>query len=189
VGVCSFQFLLGIVSAAFLKSWSHGTHEHISLSLFLRPAPPNLMGQIPVFISPRNSVTQLNRQALGFPTCKSKSELYYDGQSVGQSILVSSTHCGAATNFFPLLLNFFRQLRVCWCGAPSLTRSQVCTFQFLPGINSAAFLRSESHGTHEHSLLSLFLRLLNLEGQVPVFISLRNRVAQLYPRALGLPNL
>jgi hypothetical protein len=26
---------------------------------------------------------------------------------------------------------------------------------------------------------------LNLEGQVPVFISPRNRVAQLYPRALG----
>jgi hypothetical protein len=50
--------------------------------------------------------------------------------------------------------------------------------QFLPGIASAAFLRSESHGTHGHILLSLFLRLSNLEGQVPVFISLRNRVAQ-----------
>jgi hypothetical protein len=42
---------------------------------------------------------------------------------------------------------------------PSLTRSRVCTFQFLPGIASAAFLRSEYHGTHEHCLLSLFLRL------------------------------
>jgi hypothetical protein len=29
------------------------------------------------------------------------------------------------------------------------------------------------------------LRLPNLEGQVPVFISSRNRVAQLYPQALG----
>jgi hypothetical protein len=38
-------------------------------------------------------------------------------------------------------------------------RSRVCTFQFLPGIASTAFLRSESHGTHEHILLSLFLRL------------------------------
>jgi hypothetical protein len=26
---------------------------------------------------------------------------------------------------------FFRQFRVCWKGAPSLTRSRVCTFQFL----------------------------------------------------------
>jgi hypothetical protein len=32
-------------------------------------------------------------------------------------------------------------------------------FQFLPGITSAAFLRSESHRTHEHILLPLFLRL------------------------------
>jgi hypothetical protein len=38
----------------------------------------------------------------------------------------------------------------------SLTRSRVCSDQFLPGIASAAFLRSESHGTHEHSLLSIF---------------------------------
>jgi hypothetical protein len=30
-----------------------------------------------------------------------------------------------------------------------------------------------------------FLDSPNLEGQVPVFISPRNRVAQLYPRALG----
>jgi hypothetical protein len=60
---------------------------------------------------------------------------------------------------FPILsLIFFRQFRVCLCGAPSLTRSRVCTFQFLPGIASVAFLRSESHGIHEHSLLSLFLR-------------------------------
>jgi hypothetical protein len=29
------------------------------------------------------------------------------------------------------------------------------------------------------------MRLPNLEGQVPVFISPRNRMAQLYPRALG----
>jgi hypothetical protein len=59
-------------------------------------------------------------------------------------------------------------------------------FQFLPGIASSAFLRSESHGTHEHSSVSLFfLDSPNLEGQVPVFISPMNRVAQLYPRAFG----
>jgi hypothetical protein len=58
-------------------------------------------------------------------------------------------------------------------------RRRVRSFQFLPGIASAAFLRPESHGTHEHILL------YNLEGQVPVFTSPRNWVAQLYPRALG----
>jgi hypothetical protein len=66
---------------------------------------------------------------------------------------------GTRDQFFPLSLIIFRQFRVCWCGAPSLTRSRVCTFQFFSGIDSAAFLRSESHGTHEHSLLSLFFRL------------------------------
>jgi hypothetical protein len=29
----------------------------------------------------------------------------------------------------------------------------------------------------------------NLEGHIPVFISSRNKVAQLYPQALGLSNL
>jgi hypothetical protein len=60
---------------------------------------------------------------------------------------------------FPLLsLIIFRQLRFCQCGAPSLTRSWVCSFQFLPGIANAASRRPESHCTHEH-ILSLFLRL------------------------------
>jgi hypothetical protein len=49
-------------------------------------------------------------------------------------------------NFLCLSFIIFRQLRV-------------CSFQFFLGIASAAFLRSESHGTHEHILLSLFLRL------------------------------
>jgi hypothetical protein len=54
---------------------------------------------------------------------------------------------------FPLLI--FRQLRVCWCGAPSLSRSRVCSLQYLLDIVSAAFLRSESHETHVHILLSI----------------------------------
>jgi hypothetical protein len=46
-------------------------------------------------------------------------------------------------------------------------------------------LRSESRGTHDHILLSQIPDSPNLEGQVPVFISPRNRVAWLYPQALG----
>jgi hypothetical protein len=49
----------------------------------------------------------------------------------------------------------------------------------------AAILRSESCGTHDHIVLSQIRDSLNLEGQVPVFISPRNRVAQLCPQALG----
>jgi hypothetical protein len=81
---------------------------------------------------------------------------------------------------------FFRQFRVCWCGASSLTRRRVCTFQFLPGIASAAFLSSEFHGTHEHILLSRFLRLPQPEGPGPYIYLPWNSVAQLYPRTLSL---
>jgi hypothetical protein len=50
----------------------------------------------------------------------------------------------------------------------------------LLGLASAAFLRSESHSTREHILLFPFLRLPYLEDQVPVFLSPKIRVAQLY---------
>jgi hypothetical protein len=50
---------------------------------------------------------------------------------------------------------------------------------------SAVILRSDFRGTCDHILLSQILDSPNLEGQVPVFISSRNRVAQLYPQALG----
>jgi hypothetical protein len=106
----------------------------------------------------------------------SQSYIRTDGQSVSQSVLVSGTHLRPATTCVLIIIG---QLRVFRCKAPSLTRSRVCIFQFLQGNASAAFLRSGPH------LLSLFLRLPHLEGQVPVFISPRNRVAQLYPRVLG----
>jgi hypothetical protein len=43
----------------------------------------------------------------------------------------------------------------------------------------------ESHGTRDHIWLSQIRDSPNLEGQDPIFVSPRNRVAQLYPRALG----
>jgi hypothetical protein len=45
--------------------------------------------------------------------------------------------------------------------------------------------RSKSRGTHDRTLLSQVQGSPNLEGQVPVFISPRNREAQLYSQALG----
>jgi hypothetical protein len=42
----------------------------------------------------------------------SQVKLYYDRRSVGQSVLVSGTHLGLATEFFLLSLIIFRQLRV-----------------------------------------------------------------------------
>jgi hypothetical protein len=50
---------------------------------------------------------------------------------------------------------------------------------------SAFILRSESRGTHDHILLSQIRDFPNLEVQGPIFIFPRNRVAGLYPQALG----
>jgi hypothetical protein len=42
--------------------------------------------------------------------------------------------------------------------------------------------------THDNILLSQIQDSPNLEDQVPVFMSLRNSVARLYPQALGFLN-
>jgi hypothetical protein len=87
--------------------------------------------------------------------------------------------------FFPVEISF-RQLRLCYFVASSLTRGRVCNVlvQLLLGLASVVTLcRSPAE------LMAIFYCLIcdcpNLEGQVPVFISPRNRVAQLNPQALG----
>jgi hypothetical protein len=67
----------------------------------------------------------------------------------------------------------------------SLTRGYVCCLQLLLVLASAVILRSESHGTYDHNLLTQIRDSPNLEGQAPLIISPRNRVAQLYPQTLG----
>jgi hypothetical protein len=62
---------------------------------------------------------------------------------------------------------FFRQLRVCYFVVPSLTRGLSPT-----GLKTIFYCPNSWDSP-------------NLEGQVPVFISPRNKVAQLYHRALG----
>jgi hypothetical protein len=66
-----------------------------------------------------------------------------------------------------------RRLRVCWYGAPSLTRERFCRLQLLLTLASAVFLGSESLGTRDHILLSQiwyfpFRRLLRLAGSPPL---------------------
>jgi hypothetical protein len=61
----------------------------------------------------------------------------------------------------------------------------VCRLQLLLVLASTVILWSESRGTNDHILLSQMRNSHNLEGQVPVFIYLRNTVAQLHPQVLG----
>jgi hypothetical protein len=67
--------------------------------------------------------------------------------------------CGTRDQFFFLLDIFFRQLRVCYFVAPSLTRGRVCNLLLLLALASAVSLESESRGTQDHISLSQFLRL------------------------------
>jgi hypothetical protein len=91
-----------------------------------------------------------------------ESELYYDRRSVGQSVLVSSLHLGLMTRF--LLLSDH-------CGF--LTRGRICLLQC-------------TMYNIQYILLSQIWDSPNLEDQVPVFISPRNRVVWFIPLGTGL---
>jgi hypothetical protein len=70
-------------------------------------------------------------------------------------------------------------------GVLSLTREGVCRLQLLLILANTVILGFESRGSRDHILLSEIRYSPNQEGQVPVFISPRKRVAQIYPQALG----
>jgi hypothetical protein len=93
---------------------------------------------------------------------------------------------GTRDRFFFLLEISFRQLRLCYFVASSLTRGRVGNLLY----NCFwAFPEQSLLGRSPAELTTIFYCLIwdspNLESQVPVFISPRNRVAQLYPRTLG----
>jgi hypothetical protein len=67
----------------------------------------------------------------------------------------------------------------------SLTRGWVCRLPLLLALSSAFILRSEFGRTHDHIVLSQIRDYPPPGAPRPVFISPRNRVAQLYPPALG----
>jgi hypothetical protein len=86
--------------------------------------------------------------------------LYYNRMVSPSVYLVVRLSSGPRDQFFAFFsLITFRQLRVCWCREPSLTRGPVCSFHLWLDIARAVFLGSEPYGTHEHTSLSLFLKL------------------------------
>jgi hypothetical protein len=99
-------------------------------------------------------VSSTNTTLLMLSDPKSKSKLYYDRQSVCR--LGVRHPSGTSDQFFFLLEIFFRQLRVCYFVAPSLTRERVCNLLFLLVLDSAVPLGFESA---DHILLSQFLTL------------------------------
>jgi hypothetical protein len=83
---------------------------------------------------------------------------------------------------------FLFQLNTCGYSpyvTSSLMRGWVLCLQLPLVLASTVILGSKFRGIHDHILLSQIRDSPNLEGQVPVFISPRNRLAQLYPQPMG----
>jgi hypothetical protein len=111
----------------------------------------------------------------------SESEILFDWRFTANQFVLATSPLRLTTSIFFLLNTCMYSPYV----TTSLTRGWVCRLQLLLGFASVVILRSESRGTHGHILLSQIRHSPKVEGQVPVFISRRKRVSQLYPQALG----
>jgi hypothetical protein len=111
----------------------------------------------------------------------SKSELLYDWRFISNQFVLATSPFRTTTR------DFLFQLNTCFHSAYEaypLTRGWVCILQLLLVIASAVILRSDSGGARDHISPSQNRDSPNLVGQVLVFLSPRNRVAQLYHQAL-----
>jgi hypothetical protein len=116
------------------------------------------------------------------PDClESVSELPYDWRFTANQFVLATSPLRLTTS------NFINQLSTCVYShyvTSSLTRGWFCRLQLLLFLASSVILRSESRGTHDHILLPQIRDSPNPEGQLPVFITPKNRVAQLYSQVL-----
>jgi hypothetical protein len=96
------QLLLVLASAVIFKSESRGIHDHILRSQILDS--PNLEGQVPVFLSPRNGVARFYPQTL-----VSIFSAFYISQGYGDNIL-PRLHTGYIWKFWGGGKNSYRDM-------------------------------------------------------------------------------
>jgi hypothetical protein len=94
---------------------------------------------------------------------------------------------GTRDQFFFLLEIFFRQLRVCYFVAVSLTREQICNLLLLLVLASAVPLGSDSRGTQDHILPSQFLRFPQPGGSGPRIYIPQELGGPVIPPGTGIP--
>jgi hypothetical protein len=151
-----------------------------------RPPRADTVGQIVADIQSGLSLTpqktqSLTNQLTPLHSTDSKSQSRFTTRYTANQFVLARSPLRLTTNIF-------FQLNACGYSpfvTSCPTRGWVCRLQLKLVLASAVFLMPESRGTHDHILLSQIRDSPNLEGQVPVFISPRNRVALLYPQALG----
>jgi hypothetical protein len=105
---------------------NYGTHKAFSVFTSRCVVVASNGGRCPWSGFPNCARPQLPTSHNSNSQLKSKTELYYDRQSVGQSVLVSSCIWGLRPDFY-----YCQTLRPCSSGAPSLTRRRVCRLQLL----------------------------------------------------------
>jgi hypothetical protein len=186
---CSHYFFFQVAPQLYSRGWVDPVPDPLLLKKNL--VAPGIEAR-PLDLWPGNLTTRPQWQWMSMYNLKKyiievltarelEVKLSYDRRSVAQPILVSGSHLELMTRFF------FQswQLRVSWYGAPSLTRGWI----YSTLVNCFWALPEHSlSGPSPAETMTIFYCLIwdspNLEGQVPKFISPRNRVAQLYPRAL-----
>jgi hypothetical protein len=143
--------------------------------------PPRSTGFMILFYS----LTALGAFRLGLfaYSVRDRVRVFYDWRfSANQFVLATNPLRLTTSNCF-WLNNCFHILYV----TSPVTKECFCRLKLLLVVASAVILKSESRMIHDHILLSQIRDSPKLEGQVLLFISPRNRVAQLrvYPQALG----
>jgi hypothetical protein len=104
-----------------------------------------------------------------------------------QPLTETSTNSPTTTQFLFLLEISFRQLYLCYFVAPSLMRGQVCNLfvQLLLGLARAVTLGPKSRRTQRPYFTVLFETPPTWRARFLYIYLPRNRMAQLYPQALG----
>jgi hypothetical protein len=97
----------------------------------------------PNSLRPQLPASRFSQLQLSTDSTRSQSYLTTRGQSASLS-WCQAPIWGPRPDFY------YCQLRICWCGAPSLTRGRVCCLQLLLSLASAVILGSESRGIHYH---------------------------------------
>jgi hypothetical protein len=183
LSVCLVIFCWPLPVQSFEVSGPIRTHGHISHSQLLTNSVHGLSQQSSlVLCSTGRMIIFFCLMSVG--VMQLMTNLIYDWRFTTNQFILATCPLRPTTRIFIF------QLHTC-CHSPyvtsSLTRGWVCHLQLLLALTSAVVLRSKSRRTHDYILLSQIRESPNLEGEVPVFISPRNGVTQLYSQPLGSP--
>jgi hypothetical protein len=172
--VSTVTFLLPLFASRFQKAdvpFPLGSRTVLSNSYQLLTATAHNNGK-PSVLKLTNSPTNL--------LSSSQSKSCYDWRSVGQAIFLSSTHVGPKTSFFfSYSCGYVDVRRPIWLEGGSVVYN--CCWS-LP---EQSFSGPSPAGLTTIFSCHRFETPLTWNGQVPMFISPRKGVAQLYPQALG----